>query len=124
MKAKVDREGRQPLHYAAMANRITEIEERLAEGDDPNLGDRLGFTPLRLALQEGSADAARVLLDYGTEVDRVNSFSNTPLSVAVFKSQGRGDLIALLRGRVPIRYMLSQQRRPNACRAGASYWQL
>ena len=96
---ELDREGRSPLHYAAMANRVTETEERLAAGDDPNLGDRLGFTPLHLAAQEGSLEAARVLLDHGATIDAVNAFGNTPLFVAVFNSRGRGDVIALLRGR-------------------------
>jgi uncharacterized protein len=95
----LDREGRSLLHYAAMADRSAEAEERLAAGDDPNLGDRRGFTPLHLAAQEGSVETARMLLDHGAEVDPVNIFGNTPLSVAVFNSRGRGDLIALLRER-------------------------
>jgi uncharacterized protein len=99
MMAVLDREGRSPLHYAALANRRGEAEERLAAGDDPNLGDLRGFTPLHLAAQEGSLETARLLLDHGTEVDLVNTFGNTPLFVAVFNSRGRGDLIALLRER-------------------------
>jgi ankyrin repeat protein len=95
----LDREGRSPLHYAALANRRAEAEERLAAGDDPNLGDQRGFTPLHLAAQEGSLETARLLLDHGAEVDPVNTFGNTPLSVAVFNSKGRGDLIAFLRKR-------------------------
>jgi ankyrin repeat protein len=97
--AVLDREGRSPLHYVAMANRPTETEERLAAGDDPSLGDRRGFTPLHLAAQAGSLEPARMLLDYGAEVDPVNTFGNTPLFVAVFNSRGRGDIIALLRER-------------------------
>jgi ankyrin repeat protein len=96
---ETDREGRLPLHYAAMANDVAEVEARLAAGDDPDIGDRLGFTPLHLAAQEGSVDAARALLDRGSDVDRVNIFGNTPLFVAVFNSRGRGDLIELLKAR-------------------------
>ena len=99
MTAETDREGRFPLHYAAMANDVDEVEARLAAGDDPNLGDHLGFTPLHLAAQEGSHDAARALLDHGSDVDRVNHFGNTPLFVAVFNSRGRGELIELLKKR-------------------------
>jgi len=97
--ADVDREGRLPLHYAAMANNVAEAEARLAEGDDPNCGDRLGFTPLHLTAQAGALETARLLLDHGAEVDRANHFGNTPLFVAVFDSRGRGELIALLRER-------------------------
>lgn len=93
----LDRAGRQPLHYAALENRIAETVERLALGDDPNLGDRQGFTALHFAAQGGSAEAARVLLDNGAEVDKVNFFGNTPLWVAVANSKGRGEMIALLR---------------------------
>jgi ankyrin repeat protein len=95
---ELDREGRLPLHYTALENKVAETEERLALGDDPNLGDRRGFTPLHLAVQQGAAEAARVLLDHGAEVDKVNIYGNTALSIAVFYSRGRGDLIALLRG--------------------------
>jgi uncharacterized protein len=92
-----DREGRLPLHYAAMSNEVEVLEDLLAHGNDPNLTDRLGFTPLHLATQEGSKEAARILLDHGAEVDRPNSFGNTPLFVAVFNSKGWGDMIAMLR---------------------------
>jgi ankyrin repeat protein len=92
-----DREGRLPLHYAAMANNVVEVEKRIVDGDDPNFGDRLGFTPLHLAAQEGSLDAARALLDHGAEIDRTNATGNTPLFVAVFNSKGQGDMVALLR---------------------------
>jgi ankyrin repeat protein len=94
---QTDRDGRQPLHYAALADDVREIEARLAAGDDPNLGDREGWTPLHFAAQQGALDAARRLLDAGAEVDPVTRFGNTPLFVAVFNSRGHGDLIDLLR---------------------------
>ncbi len=95
----MDREGRLPLHYAALADDAGEVVARIAAGDDPNLGDRQGFTPLHLAAQAGAIEAVRVLLDNRAEVDSVNQFGNTPLFVAVFNSKGRGDVIALLRQR-------------------------
>ena len=99
MTTKFDRDGRLPLHYAALENDVAEVHARLAVGDDPNLGDRKGFTPLHLAAQQGSLDAARVLLDHCAEVDSVDKSGNTPLFVAVFNSRGRGELIALFRER-------------------------
>jgi ankyrin repeat protein len=96
---QTDRDGRLPLHHAALADDLGEVEARLAADDDPNLGDREGCTPLQFAAQEGALDAARRLLDAGAEVDPVNRFGNTPLFVAVFNSRGPGDLIDLLRTR-------------------------
>ena len=97
--SETDREGRLPLHYAALDNDVTEVEQRLAAGDDPNLADRKGFTPLHLSAQAGSVAAARLLLDGGAEIDPVNTFGNTPLFVAVFNSKGLGSVITLLRER-------------------------
>ena len=91
---KTDEAGRLPIHYAAMADNVQEIEARLAEGDDINLGDKRGFTPLHMATQHGSRAAARFLLDHGADVDRPNASGNTPLFVAVFNSRGNGELIS------------------------------
>jgi uncharacterized protein len=96
---EVDREGRLPLHYAALENDLAEAGARLDAGDDPNLGDRQGFTPLHLAAQQGSVEVARLLLDHGAEVERPSVHGNSPLFVAVFNSKGRGELISLLRER-------------------------
>ncbi|MFG2146851.1 ankyrin repeat domain-containing protein [Streptomyces sp. NPDC048696] len=96
---ELDRQGRSPLHYAALTGDLSEVERLLSSGIDPNLGDGNGFTPLHLAAQEYQVDAARLLLDGGAAADRRNRFENTPLFVAVFNSQGRGELIGLLRSR-------------------------
>ena len=97
--SNIDRDGRSPLHQAAMANDVAAARRYLTAGDDPNVADKQGFTPLHLAAQEGAQEMARVLLDHGATVDSVNRFGNTPLFVAVFNSRGRGDMIALLRAR-------------------------
>jgi ankyrin repeat protein len=79
----MDVEGRTDLHYAALANDVAAVGERLAAGDDPDASDRQGFTPLHLAAQEGALNAAEILLDHGAAVDQPNAFGNTPLFVAV-----------------------------------------
>lgn len=99
MTIAVDRDGRLPLHYAAMTNSVPEALARLEAGDDPNLQDRLGFTPLHMAAQQGSVDVARLLLDHGANVDITDVHGDSPLFVAVFNSKGDGALIALLRDR-------------------------
>ncbi len=69
----------------------------IAEGSELDLGDKLGFTPLHLAAQDFSVEAAEMLLKHGALVDPINQFGNTPLFVAVFNSRGKGAMIALLR---------------------------
>ena len=76
---------------------IQAILSGLADGEDPNAGDRSGMTPLHFAAQAGGVKSARVLLSHGAMVDAVNSHGNTALFVAVFNSKGSGDLIGLLR---------------------------
>ena len=95
--AGIDRAGRTPLHYAALANDADAVSRLLTEGASPNVPDRLGFTALHFAAQEGALAAAEILLAAGAQVDAANSYGNTPLSTAVFNSRGRGELIRLLR---------------------------
>lgn len=73
------------------------VARLLADGLDPNLGDKAGFTPLHFAAQNWHLEAAVVLLEGGAEVDARNQWGNTPLWAAVFNSKGRGELIDLLR---------------------------
>jgi ankyrin repeat protein len=95
--AGADVQGRTPLHYAALADDADAVSALLSEGADPNVPDRLGFTALHLAAQEGAIPAATTLLAGRAQVDVVNSYGNTPLFTAVFNSRGRGELIRLLR---------------------------
>lgn len=89
--------GRTALHAAVIANDIVTLEELLSRGESPDVPDHLGFTPLHLAAQQWSVSAAEALLGAGATVDLENAFGNTPLFVAVFNSNGRGELIHLLR---------------------------
>jgi ankyrin repeat protein len=91
------REGRTPLHYAAMSNDVDSLTTLLGQGVNPNIPDRSGFTALHLVAPEGSTQAAAALLDGGADANAVNRHGNTPLFIAVFNSRGRGDLIELLR---------------------------
>ncbi|GAA1656876.1 ankyrin repeat domain-containing protein [Fodinicola feengrottensis] len=92
-----DRQGRSELHYCALTGSSADAAILLDAGEDPNLQDRDGFSPLHLAAQQQNVPVAVVLLDRGASVDAVNKFGNTPLGVAVFSSQGRGEMIDLLR---------------------------
>jgi uncharacterized protein len=96
----LDRYGRSELHYAPQHKPEVEQEalaERLiTEGCDINQQDSQGWAPLHFAAQEWSIPVASVLIAKGALVDIKDQHGNTPLSKAVFNSQGRGDLINLL----------------------------
>lgn len=77
-----DRDGRTPLHYAALENRVSDLQAELGRGGGPNIADKHGFTPLHFAAQQSALDAASVLLDHGADVDAVNVHGNTPLWLA------------------------------------------
>ena len=95
----MDPAGRSPLHYAALADDVSTVETLTSGGASPDAQDKQGFTPLHLAAQQYAVAAASALLSAGASVDEENSFGNTPLFVAVFNSDGRGDVIELLRSR-------------------------
>jgi uncharacterized protein len=93
----IDSGVRTSLHCAALANDADAVSALLTQGADPNAPERLGFTALHFAAQEGALAAAEILLAAGAQVDAVNSYGSTPLWTAVFNSRGRGELIQLLR---------------------------
>lgn len=93
----MDRAWRTQLHYAALKDDAEKAARLIATGESPDAADRQGFTPLHLAAQQYAVAAARTLVDAGATIDAVNAFGNTPLFVAVFNSNGRGELIDLLR---------------------------
>lgn len=95
----VDAAGRTALHYAAADGNVEAVLQHLKSGIEPSAPDEDGWTPLHFAAQASAVDVARLLLDAGARVDARDSHGNTPLFRAVFVSQGRGNLITLLRAR-------------------------
>src|SRR5438067_12949476 len=79
-----DRDGRIPLHQAAVYGNLDDVKQMIATGEDVNATDKQGYTPLHMASQMGYADVAKVLLDAGAIVDAKDAWGNTPLWRAVF----------------------------------------
>jgi len=92
-----DRSGRTELHYAALEDDAVKARALIAAGADLDAADHEGFTPLHFAAQQHAVAVARLLVESGATIDAANKHGNTPLWTAVFNSQGRGELIELLR---------------------------
>lgn len=97
MRTQIDKFGRSSLHYAASEGDASEVARLIAQGEDVNLRDRGGWTPLHFAAQKSSAAVVRLLLHVSAAIDVRDADGNTPLFRAVFSSQGKGDVIGLLR---------------------------
>ncbi len=97
MTTSIDRDGRTALHYAALENNIAEVQHLLEAGFAAGAADKSGLTPLHFAAQEYSVGAAALLITHGAPVEAQDTHGNTPLCKAVFYSNGRGELIQLLR---------------------------
>jgi len=59
-----DRQGRTPLHVAAMRGHAKIVEVLLAKGADPTLEDNDGWTPLHWAMSGGYTDVTRLLREH------------------------------------------------------------
>lgn len=92
-----DRDGRPPLIHAALDNRLDAARILLEAGAQVDAQDGLGNSALHYAAQNYHAEMAALLIaPGGATVDITDMHGNTPLWRAVFNSQGRGDVIAVL----------------------------
>jgi len=57
------------LHLAIRNGDSLVVKELLAKGIDPDTVDRYGFTPLCQAAYRGDAEIAKMLIDYGADVN-------------------------------------------------------
>ncbi|MDX3187764.1 ankyrin repeat domain-containing protein [Streptomyces sp. MN03-5084-2B] len=95
----LDREGRDPLHYAAMNNDPDTIRQRLAAGVPVDLSEqRAHYTPLHFAVDNGAVEAAAALLDAGADIEARADRDITPLHLAVnrWRQSPDGAMIKLL----------------------------
>ena len=78
-----DKQGRTPLHFAAVSNESPEVARALLRhGANANVRDRSGKTPLWMAANRSDARIVRLLLDAGARVNDPNDDGVTPLLVA------------------------------------------
>lgn len=97
-----NKEGRTPLHYAALQGNVEIAKILLENGADVNVADKdtdpetalafrgnEGKAPLHYAVENGHVEVARLLLQKGANVNLKDEDGCTPLYEAVFK----GDVI-------------------------------
>ncbi len=79
-----DRDGRTPLHYAALSGRL-DVVKVLIEQEDIFIDatDNEGNTPLMLALKERHIQVAKLLIESGAIINIRNNNGDTPLHFAV-----------------------------------------
>ena len=76
-------DGETALHIVTRLRNSNWIGFLLANGADPNAGDRQGDTPLILAVRTGYGEGAAQLLIGHAQVDKTNRLGETALIVAV-----------------------------------------
>jgi uncharacterized protein len=82
------------LSDAVSFGSLQDVADSLRDGANPNVPNRLGYSALRLAINKGDAQMAKLLLDHGAEVRARDADGNSALCQAVVKR--RQDLIILL----------------------------
>ena len=73
------------LHRAAQLNEIDRMREYIAKGADVNAKDRIGVTPLFYTANDGSVEAARLLLKHGADILHTVPGGGTVLHSALLK---------------------------------------
>ena len=77
-------DGRTALHFAAAAH-LGDVTNRIAllleAGADPSAQDKQGWTPLHLATQQNSPEAAKVLLEHGASLNVTNAAGQRPFDL-------------------------------------------
>ena len=79
---------------AASLNKTEDVLFMLHRGDNPNMHDGNGRTPLDYAASFGNAPMAKMLLENGARTDYRDKFGNTPLHWAA--EGGKLDVLRLL----------------------------
>jgi ankyrin repeat protein len=76
-----------PLHNAVAFSDLGSARSLLAAGANPNSAARGGMTPLHYAAYQRNAEAIRLLLDYGANLDAVTDMGRSVLFFAI-RNQG------------------------------------
>jgi ankyrin repeat protein len=81
--AQVSQPDPEQFYSAIRENNLPGLRALLDQKATANVPDRRGITPLMYAAEVGSADAMRVLIDHGADVNAQNDFGSTALMWSV-----------------------------------------
>ncbi len=82
-----DGDGRTALINATAYNNREIIKWVLSKGADVDFQDRIGYSALHFAAQNGAFDLAKILIENGAEVNIRDVHGNIPLWTAMFNSK-------------------------------------
>jgi len=97
------------LHRAVKDNDVKSVMRCLDDGEDVNIRDRDGETPLLQACANGHREIAEILLSHGADINARNNFGKTALHQASSRevaelliSRGLGVHVRCKSGRTPL----------------------
>lgn len=91
-----DRDERTPLINATCHNQKIIVKYLIDKGANLNAQDKLGYSSLHFAAQNGYIEIADMLLKNGASIDLLDAYGNTPLGKAVFYFNNDPEMIYLL----------------------------
>ena len=99
------------MHIAAISGHVGALEYLLGRGAQLEAKDAQGLTALHFAAHGGQVGALEYLLDRGAQLEATSPQGHTALSLAM--SGGKVEAIALLRGVMLARQILSDVKESN-----------
>ncbi|KAJ9101521.1 hypothetical protein QFC20_005214 [Naganishia adeliensis] len=81
-----DADGRTPLHWAAMTDNLSILQNILSHHPQVDAQDDSGWTPLMIAASAGQVQAVHELVGAGADVNATNQKGQTPLFYAASKN--------------------------------------
>lgn len=91
-----DKYGASAIIIAVLSDSEKVVRLLLEGKPDTNLRDKKGWCVMHYIAQNYQLNIAKIILDYGIEIDTEDNYGNTPLWRAVFSSQGNRGMITLL----------------------------
>lgn len=88
--------GQNLLQESIACNKPDIAADLIKRGIDLNFQDGKAMTVLHYCANYGALSTALLLIQYGANIDIIDNFGNQPLWYAVFKAQGKYDLVKLL----------------------------